>query len=389
MFTERTNWIAAPCLLTPALAARRRRGLPVLDLTETNPTRVGFGYLDAAPERELGQPQARAYDPDPRGLPAARNAVCSYYEARGQRVDPAQVLLTAGTSEAYAHLFRLLLGPGDAVLVPSPSYPLLDVLARLQDVRLVPYPLHYDGRWWMDMDGLREACQAPCRAIVVISPNNPTGSVLKDAERVALVAFARERGLALIADEVFADYRLGGVPHDGGSLADETGALTFTLNGVSKLLGLPQMKLAWTVVSGPPALRDEALRRLEVIADAYLSVGTPVQLALEAWLARGAVARDEIRARVRVNLAAAREVLKEAEVLHLEGGWTAVLRVPRTGTDDALALRLLEEDGVLVDPGVLYGFPPEGFLVISLLPPTETLREGLRRLEARVSRERG
>ena len=383
MFAKRTEWEHRVSLLGAAVERLGREGRAVLDLTETNPTRCGFHYSANRLESALADEAVQTYAPLPFGLPDARQAVAAYYAPQGITVAPGRVLITAGTSEAYSHLFRLLLNPGETVLVPSPSYPLLDMLARLNDVRLVPYPLHYDGRWWLDVDGLRDALDASCRAIVVISPNNPTGSCLKRAERNELEALAAERGLALIVDEVFGDYRLEVDPEDAGSMAGASRALTFTLNGISKMLGLPQMKLAWTVISGPEELAAQATLRLEIMADAYLSVGTAPQVALAAWLQRRSAIQAEIRERLRANLAQVR-CLKSVECLHLEGGWCAVLRVPRLGPDEDFAADLLARDGVLVDPGSLFGFPTEGYVVVSLLPPLAIFAEGIRRLDRRV-----
>lgn len=388
IYSERTNWNAAPTPLSAAVAHARRSGRALLDLTETNPTRCGFGYpaCDGGIELALAQPDARLYDPHPFGLPAAREAVARLYAGQGIAVDPARILLTAGTSEAYAHLMRLLLAPGERLLVPTPSYPLLDVLARLHDVELRPYPLHYDGRWWIDLEALRRAADASCRALVVISPNNPTGSCLSRTERDALLALAAERGLAIIADEVFMDYGIEPAADAAGSLAAvaDAPAPVFVLNGISKMLGLPQMKLAWTLVGGPAPLADDALRRLEIIADAYLSVGTPVQLALESWLPRRTSVQAEIMDRVRTNLAALRAV-PSVNPLHVEAGWVAIVRVPAIHRGEAAALALLEQHDVVVDPGDLFGLPPSGYLVLSLLPPPEVFAEGLRRLAAWVA----
>lgn len=362
----------------------RAAGSPVLDLTETNPTRCGFRYLAAAPESALAQPAARVYDPHPCGLLSARAAIAEYYGAQGMQVNPARLVLTAGTSEGYSHILRLLCNPGDAILVPSPSYPLLDLLARLNDVRLIPYPLHYDDRWWLDVDALRAAVDETCRAIVVINPNNPTGSYIKQSERAALVALAQERNLAIIADEVFCDYAVHADADRVGSFADETRVLTFVLNGVSKMLGLPQMKLAWLAVNGPEASADAARDCLEVLADTYLSVGTPVQLALPAWLAGRAATQAEIRNRVAANLTATR-TLRHASCLNVEGGWSAVLRIPRTHGDVDFACDLLARDGVLVDPGTLFGLVAGGYVVVSLIAPPDRVAQGLQRLDARLA----
>lgn len=384
-FSERTHWGAMPTPLSAAVAQARQAGRNLLDLTETNPTRCGFGYAASGGgmESALADPAARLYDPHPLGLAAAREAVARLYADQGIAVVPSRILLTAGTSEAYAHLMRLLLAPGERLLVPTPSYPLLDVLARLHDVDLRPYPMHYDGRWWIDLEALRMAVDESCRALVVISPNNPTGSCLTRAERDALMALAAERGLAIIADEVFMDYRLAPAPDAAGCLAavQNPPALVFVLNGISKMLGLPQMKLAWTLVGGPAALADEAMRRLEIMADAYLSVGTPVQLALAQWLPRGRAVQAEIIERVRTNLAAL-SASPAVSPLHVEAGWVAIVRVPAMQRGEAAALTLLEQHDLIVDPGDLFGLPPSGYLVLSLLPPPEIFAEGLRRLTA-------
>ncbi len=379
-FAARTDWETAPSPRDAALAAARAAGRPLWDLTETNPTRCGFAYLESGLETALASPAARRYVPDPFGMREARMGIAADYARQGLAVDPARIMLTAGTSEAYGHLFRLLANPGDTVLVPSPSYPLLDLLARLHDVRVRAYPLHHDnGRWWLDLEALAAAIDSTCRAIVVITPNNPTGSYLSGRERAALEALAAARGLALVADEVFADFDLDGNPERAGSFASGGPALTFTLNGLSKMLGLPQMKLAWTVVSGPAALAADAVRRLETIADTYLSVGTPVQAALAAWWPR----REAIQAEIRARLMANRRAIptgRHFNALPVEGGWQVVLRVPATADDVALAEDLVTRADVVLDPGRWYGLPPAGYLVASLLTPEPTFAEGLRRL---------
>ena len=355
----------------------------------------------------LADPHGLAYDPHPKGPRAAREAVCGYYQERGAEVDPEQVILTASTSEGYSFLFRLLCDPGDEVLVPAPSYPLFEFLAAIQDVKLVSYPLLYDHGWQVDLHGLSEALTPRTRAILVVHPNNPTGSFVKPPEMDVLDSLCRERQVALVADEVFLDYA-----HDGAdrpSFADVAPAsrrpearagrprdsrrdggatvpsLRFTLSGISKICALPQMKLAWIVVGGAPELAREAIARLEVIADTYLSVSTPVQLALPEFLARRDGIQRQVKERVIANLAELdRQLAKQESVrrLDVEGGWYAVLRVPATRTDEDLAIELLEQYSLIVHPGHFYDFPGEGYLVVSLITPAEMFAKGIKRLIA-------
>jgi len=379
MFSARTGWDLTPNRLSSLLEARRKRGDAVLDLTETNPTRVGIAYPPdlLAP---LAGPAALSYEPSPRGLASAREAVSADHARRGAPVHPGRVLLAASTSEAYAWLFKLLCDPGDAVLVPRPSYPLFAYLARLESVGVHPYALSYDGEWHLSRDAVREALTPRTRAVVVVSPNNPTGSYLKRAEAEALLELCAERALAVISDEVFADYAFGPDPRRMESLAGDGPALAFSLGGLSKSCGLPQLKLAWIAVSGPEKWRAPALARLEVVADTYLSVSTPVQVAAPALLAR----RPELQRPIAERVAANRDALRRrlgrgapASLLDAEGGWSAVLQVPATESEEELVTRLLEEQGVLVHPGYFFDFPGEAFLVLSLLPPRDVFDEAV------------
>lgn len=384
MFSARTGWDLAPNRLSSLLEARRKRGEPVLDLTETNPTRVGIAYPPdlLAP---LADPGALRYEPSPRGLASAREAVARDHARRGVAVEPGRIFLAASTSEAYAWLFKLLCDPGDAVLVPRPSYPLFSYLGRLESVDVHPYALSYDGQWHLSVDAVREALTARTRAVVVVSPNNPTGSYLKRAEAEALLALCGERGLAVVSDEVFADYAFAPDPRRVASLAGDGDALAFSLGGLSKSCGLPQVKLAWIAVSGPEQWRAPAIERLEVVADTYLSVSTPVQRAAGALLGRREELRRPIAERVAANRAALRRRLapgSPATMLDAEGGWSAVLQVPATRSEDDLVARLLEEHGVLVHPGYFFDFPREAFLVLSLLPPPGTFAEAVDRIVA-------
>jgi aspartate/methionine/tyrosine aminotransferase len=388
VFSSRTDWDLTPNRLAAELARMRARGREVLDLTESNPTRCGFRYGRKAILRALARPAALEYHPDPRGMRSARQTVAEYYRRRGSgaaglRVAPDRILLTASTSEAYSFVLRLLCNPRDQVLVPSPSYPLFEFLAGLNDVELVPYALVYDHGWQIDLHSLQSAITSRSRAVVVVNPNNPTGSFVKKHEVSALNAFCASQGLALVADEVFLDYARDGKARP--SLAANRDVLTFALSGLSKISALPQVKAAWVVVSGPSPQVRGALRRLEVIADTYLSVNTPVQIALPALLAARRSMQGQIRRRMAANR---RELAKQlashpaCRVLESEGGWYALLRVPVTGSDDRLALDLLRKRAVLVHPGHFYGLAGEGHLVLSLIVPQGPFREGLRRVMA-------
>jgi aspartate/methionine/tyrosine aminotransferase len=381
MFSTRTRWDLAPNRLASLVAARRTTGARLLDLTESNPTRAGIAYPPdlLAP---LAHEDARRYEPLPFGRPAARAAAAADFARRGYHVLPERICLTASTSEAYAFLFKLLADPGDDVLVPRPGYPLFDFLAALESVAVRPYELRYDGEWHVDVAGLEAAVGPRTRAVVVVNPNNPTGAFLKTAELAALQDLCARRSLALVSDEVFADFALGPGRGRAGSVAEDGPCLAFAMGGLSKSCGLPQLKLAWTAVSGPPALRDAALARLEVVADTYLSVSTPVQVAAPALLARREELQRPIVERVRANLGRirARVAGTPATLLEPEGGWYAVLRVPATLSEEERVLRLLETADVLVHPGYFFDFPGQAYLVLSLLTREEDLASGLSRI---------
>ena len=370
---------SAPNTLTQRLDTLRQSGTPYVDLTESNPTRAGIAY----PEdllRPLSQPAALRYEPQPLGLIAAREAVALDCARRGARVHPDQVVLSASTSEMYTWLFKLLCDAGESVLVPRPSYPLFEHLTRLEGIRAEPYRLEYHGRWEIDLDGLA-AAPPGTRAVLLVSPNNPTGSFVSAREVEAVTRLCRDRGWALVVDEVFADYTL-----DAASpitdLAADAGVLAFSMGGASKSLGLPQVKLGWTIVGGPAADRAAALDGLELIADTFLSVGTPVQVAAPELLRRGAEVREAIHARVRRNLAAARRVAGNhpaCDVLPVEGGWSGVVRVPATHGEEALVLGLLRDERILVHPGYFFDFEHEAFLVFSLLVPEDVFADAFDR----------
>jgi len=375
MFSSRLNTSAEVNRITRRLGELRAAGTPILDLTESNPTRAGIDYPAAEIARLLADTRSLTYEPEPAGLPAAREAVARYYAERGEPVDPARILLTSSTSEAYAWLFKLLADPGDEVLAPRPSYPLFDYLAALESVRVVQYPLVYDGAWAIDLDALRHAVTPRTRAIVVVNPNNPTGSFLKRDECEALVRLCRDRDLAIVSDEVFSDYALTDDLRRIPSLAAAQDAPVFALSGLSKIAGLPQIKLGWMVVNQP-----EAMARLEFIADTYLSVSTPVQWAAAGLFNLRASIQCQIHARLRRNLQALRAQFgpeSPMRVLRVEGGWYAIVQVPRIRSEEEWALCLLERNRVLVQPGFFYDFENEAFLVVSLLTPEVVFADGI------------
>lgn len=381
MFSQRTSWDLKPNRLSQALARHRASGKALLDLTASNPTECGFQYASHAIMRALCSPRTIEYRPDPKGLEIARRAVANYYSERGSKASPGNIFLTTSTSEAYSFVFRLLCNPGDEVLVPTPSYPLFDFLADIQDVKLKRYPLIYDHGWQIDLHALEQAITDRTRGMIVVHPNNPTGHFTKPAEMAALEQLCAARQMAIIADEVFLDFSL--LPQLPVSFSGNHQALTFTLSGLSKTSGLPQMKLAWAMVSGPEQAKREALARLEVIADTYLSMNAPIQLAAPVFLEMRHGFQQQVMARVRANLAELDRQLaaqKHCSRLQVEGGWYAVLRVPATQADEELALELLETRDVYVHPGHFYDFQQEGFLVVSLITPEDKFAEGSKRL---------
>jgi alanine-synthesizing transaminase len=370
----RTRWDLAQTPWAKQLARLRSAGAQLFDLTASNPTRCGFAYDAEAILAPLRNPAAIEYEPDPRGLRPAREAVCRYYRDHMADVDPDQIFLTTSTSEAYSFLFRLLCDPGDEVLIGQPGYPLFDFLAQLDDVRLVSYPLFYDYGWRLDLEALRRCVTSRTRAIAIVHPNNPTGHFTHPSERAAIEELCCEHGLVLIVDEVFLDYRIGG---GGGTRSFVTGphpVPTFVLSGLSKVAALPQMKAAWI------ACFAAELERLEVISDTFLSMSAPIQHALPIWLKQRVAIQGQIKQRVEGNLERLDELLRRQTLvtrLEVEAGWYAVLRVPEVQSQEQLAFDLLLQRAVVVHPGSFFGFSGQRWLVVSLLAPAEEFAAGI------------
>jgi hypothetical protein len=386
MISSRLPKSLAPNAVARAVDAKRRSGAAILDLTETNPTSAGFNYPKELLE-PLADPRALEYDPQPLGLWSARTAVAADFRRRGIVISADRVALTSSTSEAYALLFKLLCDAGDAVMVPHPSYPLFEHLTQLESVTAIPYALEYHGAWRVDVDSITRAATDRVRAILIVSPNNPTGSFLHQDDLDALSNLAASRGWAIIGDEVFADYPLDPAPEATNVLAG-AGVLTFSLGGLSKAAGLPQLKLGWIGFGGPSSKVDEALAAYEVIADTYLSVSTPVQAAAADLIERGTAIRSQILARVQRNLESLRELAiahPSVTVLRVEGGWSAVAQVPQLRAEEALVLELLEKDDVLVHPGYFFDFDREAFVVVSLLVEPATFDQAVTRLLPRAA----
>ncbi len=386
MFSSRFKWDLESNRLARLIEEKRKGGARILDLTESNPTRAGFDLRAEVILPALAQTAAMVYDPQPKGLRIAREAVAGYYAERGFDVDPDRIHLTASTSEGYAFLFKLLADYGESVLVPQPSYPLFDFLAALEGVELKPYELSYTHPqgWQIDFDSLERAVTAGTRALMLVNPNNPTGTFVKRGEMARLDQICLRHGLALIVDEVFGDYPLIDDDRRVPSLVGNEAALTFVISGLSKILALPQMKLGWIVTNGPAGLRRRAIDRLDLITDTFLSVGAPVQHAAPVWLKL----REGLQAGIIDRLSRNLDWLKNrtqsspCRLLTVEGGWYATLEIPRHHTEEEWALKLLDQEEVLVHPGYFFDFSREAFLVLSLLPEPEIFREAVSRILA-------
>jgi alanine-synthesizing transaminase len=379
MFSKRTNWKLNPNKYTQALEEMRAAGASIVDLTVSNPTQCGFDYDAEHILKAFQNPNALTYEPEAKGLLGAREEVARYYkEDHGVVVDPGSVLLTTSTSEAYSYVFRLLCDPHDEILVPKPSYPLFDFLGELQDVSLVPYSLEYAHGWFVDFPSMVRAVTPRTRAVLLVHPNNPTGSFVHREERQRLNELCRERGLALVVDEVFLDYDLAGQPRQ--TFAINSDALTFTLSGLSKVAALPQMKAAWLITSGPEPAKKMALERLEIISDTYLSLNAPTQWAFGALLEQRRALRPQSLERIRQNWEFLRSSMgKEGgcELLDTEGGWYGVIRVKSERPDEELAIEILRSTHTLVHPGHFYDFRTDGYLVVSLITPVSDFQQGI------------
>jgi aspartate/methionine/tyrosine aminotransferase len=382
VFSRRTNWDLGENVLASACRAARESGKKLLDLTVSNPTRCGFDYGAFDPSLDFASRENLKYNPDPLGLPVARKAVRDLYAQTGVSVPENRLMLSSSTSEAYSHLFRLLCNPADAILAPVPSYPLFQFLADVCDVTLSPYRLQREADGWrIDRASLLKALSSKTRAIIVVSPNNPTGSYLDADDADFLCRTAQARGLAVICDEVFADYPIAPRATAVRTLAGREGPLTFVLGGLSKLLAMPQMKLAWILTQGEGA--EEACRRLEMIADTFLSVNAPVQNALPLWMPRRKEIQGQVGRRIAANMEFLRTELKGKPgivVPPVEGGWYALVAMDGIADEDGFALNLLEERGVVIHPGYFYELGEDAYAVLSLLTPEDIWREGVRAL---------
>jgi len=389
LFAERTNWNLEPNRLSRALAARRASGKPILDLTLSNPTECGFRYAEHPIRTALCSPEILHYRPDPKGISSARAAVAKYYSELGAAADLEAIFLTVSTSESYSFAFRLLCNPGDELLVPAPSYPLFDFLAEIHDVKLIRYPLLYENGWRVNFHALEKSLTARTRAVIVVHPNNPTGHYTKSGELAQLNHICAARELALIADEVFLDFALREeTPH---SFAANSTALTLTASGISKICGLPQMKAAWLAISGPQAAKTQAIARLEVLADTYLSLNTPVQLALPTFLDGRFELQRQLISRVKRNLAeldAQVAAQRGCVRLTVEGGWYAVLQIASITEEEEFATGLLQDSGVYVHPGHFFEFASPGYLVLSLITPEKEFSTAVQLLLARANEQR-
>jgi len=385
MFSNRLKSDLSPNALSIRVHEKRSKGETIFDLTESNPTRVGLAYDAEKILAAISRPEAMTYTPDPRGSVHAREAIAGYYRKQGDAVDPEALFLTASTSEAYSILFKLLGNPGDEVLIPQPGYPLLCHLAYFENLQPFSYPMRYDDTqgWGIDLEILEALITPKSRAIVVVNPNNPTGNYLKQGELAALDGICRRNRLALIVDEVFSDFESDPSPERVRTAANRSETLTFVLNGFSKMLALPQVKLGWIAVSGDPDRVREARLRLEILLDFYLSVATPVQHAAGRLLGLRGNIQGQILRRIAANSRFLEEQVLGASncrVLIREGGWYAVIEIRDMVSDEDRVLRLAQDHNTLVHPGYFYGFCKEGYGVVSLLPPVETFRTGISRL---------
>ncbi len=378
LFARRTDWSLSSNRITQVLDQLKKGGVSFFDLTESNPTRCGFAFPNETVINTLGNEDNLRYEPLPQGSVKAREAVSGYYRAKGFDVPIENIILTSSTSEAYSHLFRLLVNAGEKALFPRPSYPLFQFLGDLSDVHLDYYPLMCEQRWEIDFEKLSDTLTSGAKAVVLVNPNNPTGSFVKGKELDALNRICRAKNIPIICDEVFGDFAFS-CRKDGVSLVNNDAVLTFVLGGLSKTLALPQMKLSWIVMSGPAEWVKTARERLEVIADTYLSVSAPVQNALGRWLSLKDQIQGEIQDRLKRNLQFLKEQVRggPCRLFEPEGGWYAVLKIPQTLTEEEWVMKFLQEDRIFVHPGYFFDFDEEAFIIVSLLPPEEVFQSGV------------
>jgi alanine-synthesizing transaminase len=380
-FSKRTDWSLENNPLSLALDKMHAAKTPILDLTESNPTQCGFKY-PASWLQALSSPETFLYAPQAKGIVSARGAVSAYYGERKTNIDPEHIVLTSSTSEGYSFLLKLLTNAGDHVLVPKPSYPLFQFLLELHDVNFDYYPMTYvNGAWVIDQEVFKNLVTPKTKAVILVNPNNPTCSYIGAADRLFLNTQCVMHSMAIISDEVFLDYQLN-ANIEAKSLAGNAGALTFVLSGVSKILGMPQMKLSWIAVNGPSEVVAKAIERLEIIADTYLSVNTPVQNALASWLPQASEIQAQILERVKVNL----KVLQQSglNVLAVDGGWYGTIEVPALFSEEEFILNLLKTEHVLVHPGFFFDFEEEGYLILSLLPKPDVFAKALERIARQI-----
>lgn len=385
MFSNRTNWNFSENKISLCLKKLKQKGVSILDLTESNPTHCHFKYCDAKLLAPFNHPRNLTYHPDPKGSKQARKEIQSYYQRKGIEVNIDHIFLTSSTTEAYDHIFRMLTNPGDRILVPKPSYPLFHFISDLNDLSIDHYDLHDQDDTWKIRCPEAEHLQALTKAIVLVNPNNPTGSFVKKDEAESLIHLAQSKSLALIADEVFLDYGFADDAKRVRSFAGNQTCLTFTLGGISKCLGLPQMKLSWMVISGPGKMVAQAIERMDVISDTFLSTNTPAQEALPEWFSFQNVIQNEIKERVMANQSWLRtKIVHPIKALNVEGGWNLVLTLPEKLSEEDWVLTFLEQDHVLVHPGYFFDFEDESHIVLSLLLEPALFRNGCERLLKRM-----
>jgi aspartate/methionine/tyrosine aminotransferase len=387
LFSTRTDWVSSMNTISQALERLREKKVSIFDLTESNPSRCRFSSLNENLIKSLKKKENLVYAPDPRGLREVREEIAAYYHSQRITINPSQIFLTSSTSEGYSFLFRLLTNPAEKILLPRPSYPLFQFLADLNDINVEFYPLVFSHRWMIDFDALVNLIDSQTKAIIVVNPNNPTGSYLTDAEMARLREICHDKNVALISDEVFFDYALN-KPRDARSLVQESAGLNFCLGGISKTLALPQMKLSWIIVNGEEKLVEEACQRLEIIADTYLSVNTPVQRAFGDWMKKRGEIQHDLISRLKCNFQVLQQELaklKSCKLLETEGGWYALVQIPPHYSEEEWVLRFMSEDHVFVHPGYFFDFDEGTQIIVSLLPQKDVFKEGVKRICARIA----